>query len=149
MSGVVAFEDGFTSVVQRAISQQKAEAAQRQVILVNGANAVADQCDTSLVAHPVPMRAAQVTANLERLVYFGIGEGFVPAVVPAETREKACIGGDVLQKVQPESVFNCPRCARCRYVGRGCQSCEEQLDGAPVVTHICMIDEGKHTNDAA
>ena len=92
-------------VVQVAVAEQEAEAAELQILLVVFLDGVGDEGHAELVVGPRPAAAGVVAAELEGLIDLGVGEGLVLALVPAEAGEDAEILGQLLLGVEAEAVL--------------------------------------------
>ena len=95
MRGIVALDDFLSAVVQTAIAQQKAQPAELQVVLVIGGNSVGHKRYSGLVQFAMPAIPRPIRAHLDRVVDFGVGIGFMLALVPSP----AAIGPQVMEKI--------------------------------------------------
>src|SRR5579862_1098344 len=74
MQVVVALEDIFSRVVQPAVAEKKSKTAKLQVVLMIFFDRVRDKRNSELVVGPRPRPAGIVSAELDRLIDFGVGE---------------------------------------------------------------------------
>jgi len=77
LGGVVGLDEGLAAVVQAAVAEQEAGAAEREVAAVVVGQAVRDRGDAELVAGAAPGRAAQVGAGRDGVVDLGVRERLV------------------------------------------------------------------------
>src|ERR1700692_3186106 len=106
MQGIKAFQDSFARIIQFPIAQQKSHAAKTQVPGVVVADAVADEDEADAVVLAAPTSAVASRANLPGLIHFGVGVGFVLALVPSPTPKETQPIGERLFEVDAESVFH-------------------------------------------
>ncbi len=86
---VVALQNVFAGVVQFAVAEEKAEAAELQVVLMIFFDGVGDEGQAELVVGARPRAAGVVAAERDGLVDLGVGVGLVLAFVPADAGEDA------------------------------------------------------------
>ncbi len=87
MESVIGFLNGFAPVIETAIAQQKAVAAQRQIFLVISRNSVRNKNDPGAVEFSAPALSGCSNAQLHGAIYFGVGVGLTAAFVPAPASE--------------------------------------------------------------
>src|SRR5579863_6610474 len=105
MPGVVALDDVFAAVVELAVSEKKAEAAEREVVLVVALDGVRNDGKSDFVLRPMPAVAGIVTAEFHGLVHFGIREGFVLPFIPSEAAAKTQVRGHLLLGVVAKAIL--------------------------------------------
>src|SRR5216683_667247 len=124
MKRVITFDDVLAPVVQASFAQQKAQAAQREVLLMVPRDAVRIKYQTGAVEFPVPRLAVDAGAELHCLVHFRIRERFMPALVPSPSAKHAHPVIERLLEIHAETVLDgCPErmCGdirRSRYPGK-------------------------------
>src|ERR1700688_3033318 len=87
MQRIIGFLNGFAPVIETAIAQQKAVAAQRQIFLVISRNSVRNKNDPGAVEFSAPALSGGSSAQLHGAIYFGVGVGLMAAFVPAPASE--------------------------------------------------------------
>src|SRR5579875_543030 len=106
MGGVVGLENVLTGVVQGAIAEEEAFAAQGEIGLVVALDGVCDPNHADLVVGATPAVAGHVAANFKGLVDLRVAEALMLAFVPAEAAEGANVGGELLLEVEPDAVLH-------------------------------------------
>jgi hypothetical protein len=151
---VVAFDDVFAAVVEVAVAEQEAEAAEFQILLVVGLDGVGDDGEADLVDGAMPAGSGVVGAEFDGLVHFGVGEGLVLALVPAEAAGDAEILRDFLLGVVAEAVFERAEVlvegdgGHGDAVLRGVRAVEEVLDGFAIGAHVRAVGVEEHARGA-
>ena len=102
---VVSLHDIFAAVVERAIAEEKAEAAIGEVDLVVLLDCVGNKSNAGAVLLAMPPCAVRSKSFGEGLIDFRVGEGFGLAVIPAEAGECGQVAREILLEVDPESVL--------------------------------------------
>src|ERR1035438_5346513 len=106
---------------------------------------VGDDGETNLFHGAMPPGSGVVRAGQNGLIYLGVGEGFVLALVPAEARKHPETLRDHLLRVIANAV-----CERAKMLvkgdGRnsysilgGVSPIEEILDGLAIGAHVCAV----------
>src|SRR5260370_492321 len=103
---VVALEDVLAGVVESAVAEQEAEAAEGEVALVVAFDGVGDEGEADFVVGTSKGATGAVAAERDGLVDLGVGEGLVLAFVPAEAAGEAEVGGEYLFGVEAEAVLH-------------------------------------------
>src|SRR5580704_18974367 len=86
--GVERFDDFLGAVSEIAITEEKSEAAEREILLMSFDDSVGDEDGSHAVIAPLPVIAFRKSAKLNSAVHFGVFVGFVAAIAPAEAAEK-------------------------------------------------------------
>src|SRR5665213_1883904 len=150
MNGVVALEDVLARVVQLAVSQQKAQAAQLQILLMIALNGVGDEGEAEFVVRTVwqaeeAIRKRIVAAELDGLIDLGVCEAFMLAFIPAEASKGAQVARQLLIEVQSEAVLHCAEGLMLGDVGRCICAGEVCLYGVAIEAHVGMVHIAQHT----
>ena len=103
--GVVALHDILAAVVEVAVAEQEAEAAQFQVVLVVPFDSVRDEGEADLVDRAMPAGSGIVGTQFDRLIDLRVCEGLVLTLVPAEAAKDAQVLRNLLLGVVAEAVF--------------------------------------------
>ena len=108
---VIGLDNIFTTVGKAAVAEKKTKSTRRKVVLVILLNGVADESYAGSILLATPPRALRSHALGKRLIDFGVGEGFRPAVVPSEARKSGEVVREILLKVDSETILprNVPR----------------------------------------
>src|SRR5260370_24128075 len=121
---VVGLDDIFTPVTQPPVAQQKAQATEREVLLMVSRDAVRIKYQTGAVEFSMPRLAVDAGADLHGLVHFRIRARFMPAFVPSPSAKHAHPVIERLFEIHAETVLDgCPErvCSdirRSRYPGK-------------------------------
>src|SRR6266851_385930 len=83
VQGVVGFDDIFAGIVEAAVAEKKAEAAEGQILLVVARDSSGYERKARAIECAVPSFAAGAEAEQGGCVDLGIVEGFVAACIPA------------------------------------------------------------------
>src|ERR1700683_4745045 len=102
---VVTLHDLFGTVGQPAVAQHESEAAPGEVFAMVTREAVTHKSDAEGIARAVPPVTAQVTAERDGLIHFGIIPGFMLAFVPTGADKTSYTPGEFLFGVDREAVF--------------------------------------------
>ena len=81
---VVSLDYVFAPVTQSAVAQQKPQSSQPQILLVIFLDRIRHHHQPDLIELSLPAFTGKVRAHLERLVHFGVREGFVLPFVPSK-----------------------------------------------------------------
>src|SRR5215471_18839670 len=103
---IVAFHDVLAAVIQSAIAKQEATSAQCQVFLVIRRNTIGSEDQAYLIETSFPSLTCHIGADFDRLIYFGVGEGFMLTLVPSPACKASHFVGDLLLEVGFETVFH-------------------------------------------
>src|ERR1700688_5203426 len=87
MQRVIGFLNSFTPVIEAAVTQQKAIAAQRQILLVISRNAIRSKSYSRAVEFSVPALAGRSRTQLHGAVHFRVSIGLMAAFIPAPAPE--------------------------------------------------------------
>src|ERR1700682_4080286 len=87
MHRVIGLLNGFTSVIETAITQQKAVAAQSQILLVISRNTIRNKSYSGTVEFSAPAPAGRSCTNFYGAVHFGVGIRLMAAFIPAPASE--------------------------------------------------------------
>src|SRR6202030_158684 len=87
MQSVIGFLNGLAPVIETAIAQQKAVAAQRQIFLVISRNSGRNKNDSGAVEFSAPALSGCSRAQLHGAIHFGVGVGLMAAFVPSPAPE--------------------------------------------------------------
>ena len=87
--GIESFDDFFGAVSKIAITQEKSEAAEREIFLMSLDDSVGDEGHAGAIVVAIPPIALREAADFGGAIVFGIGERFVAAVAPSEAPEYA------------------------------------------------------------
>src|SRR5579862_6633872 len=106
--GIESFDDFLGAVSEIAITEEKSEAAEREIFLVGFDDSVGDEDGSDSVIAPLPAIAFRKSAKLNGAVHFGVFVGFVAAIAPSEAAENANLRRDFLLEIQAEAVTVAP-----------------------------------------
>ncbi len=93
MPVIVTFDDILATVFEVSVTEQKAQASVVEVVLVISLDGIGDEGEANLIDGAMPAGAGIIGAYLKGLVHFGVGEGFMLALVPTEAAKHAQILG--------------------------------------------------------
>src|SRR6266481_537066 len=68
-------------------------------------NRIGDENCADFVQFPMPSFAGEIATQLEGLIDFGVGVGFVFAFIPSKTSEGPGVRAELLLDIEAESVF--------------------------------------------
>src|ERR1700722_10802935 len=139
MQSVIGFLSGFAPVIETAIAQQKAVAAQRQIFLVISRNSVRNKNGPGAVEFSAPALSGRSSAQLHGAIYFGVGVGLMASFVPAPASESTEPLFEWLFEVCAEAVLYGGEQRMGRYFRDGGWNCEVIVDGFAVASHVGVI----------
>src|SRR5580700_1578450 len=115
---------------------------------MSGDDSVGHKGDAGAIVTPMPLAASRKCSQQQCAVYFGISEGFVVAVAPAQTAKNAHLRSNVLFKIEAETIFVASLVPRENNVGRGSFTVLEISDSFFIVPHVRVIQIAKEAHHA-
>ncbi len=109
---------------------------------------VRDEGNADLVDRAMPAGSLKVAAELNGLVDFGVGIGFMLAFVPSKAAEDAEVFGDLLLVIPGEAIFHGAEVGVMGDFGRRIGAVEVVVDGFAIGSHVRVVDEAEDTGDA-
>src|SRR5437879_2317500 len=106
VKGVVTLDNVLATVIKAPIAQKKTQSTQREVSLMVSRDAIGNECQTRAVKFPAPPLATAANSNFYRPIHFGVGERFVPALVPSPTPKHAHPIIKGLFEIRPKSILD-------------------------------------------
>src|SRR5467141_2998540 len=144
---VIGLDNILAPVIETAIAQKKALATERKVFLVIPRDAICNEYQTRAVKFPAPLLATAANSNFCRLIHFGVGERFMPALVPSPTAKHAHPIIKWLYKIRPKSILD-RRTERMRGdIGLGGQSSKKLADCLAVAPHVGVIHKTQESDN--
>src|SRR5215469_5490895 len=102
---VVGLDDVFPAVVEASVTEKEAQTPGREIVLMILLDGVGNEGDAGAVLFAMPPRAVGADAQRDRLIVFGVGEGFGLSVVPSDAGESREVRREILLQVEAESVL--------------------------------------------
>src|SRR5579862_131845 len=146
--GVESLDNFFGAVSEIAITEEKSEAAEREIFLVGFDDAIGDEDGSHSVIAPLPAIAFRKSAKLNGAVHFGVFVGFVAAIAPAEAAENAKLRRDFLLEIQAEAVTVAPFAASADDIRYRRLAILEIAKRLFVVAHVRLIQIAEEADDA-
>src|SRR5580704_2287875 len=148
MCGVKRFDDFFGAVGETTISEQKSQAAEREILLMRRNDAVRDESHSGAVISPAPPRSFPKGAKLERAVHFRVCERLVASVAPSQASESAQVRRKFLLKIEAQAILMATLPPRRGDVGRHDRIFQIISDRFFVTPHVCMVQVAEETHNS-
>src|ERR1700688_3147609 len=139
MQRVIHLLNVFASVIETAIAQQKAIAAQRQILLVISRNSIRSKSYTRAVEFSVPALAGRSRTQRHGAVHFRVSIGFMAAFIPAPAPENTEPVIEWLFEVCAETVLYGGEQRMGGNFWDCSQTCKVIVDGFAVASHVGVI----------